>query len=444
VITAAEAIDRLGIPQDPRPGREASLPQPPITARQLKERLAALELTNSASNLTARRRQLIDKLRPRVARGLAGDRYRLGRSVVEAGDWLLMRNPSPYNRFTDLAPGLFTHVGVLTIEEGGDGIRRMVLVDLPERGKRMRAVTIDTFVQRTLHYVVLRHPDRVIARRMAARAREAIGQRTEFDLNFRTTRVTALRGATLAGKKIHTYCAGLLLLCAQETGLPRTAFFPLPEHPAAGKTVENLARLGMTFGRDFISPTGAVFSPQLQIVARRDPLYEPRREIQEAVYDHFAARLETSRLRPVPDLLQTLRQRLAESARSNPLLQQAIAGAAGVDRDTDLVAAARTLAVVETLDQVARGSSDEFYLAREALLAGPEAEWVDAGYLPEAVAELRIYRARHAALQRQWDAGEISYRTLRLELVRDYIRRGRGRIDARFFGQPTARPAKPR
>jgi hypothetical protein len=48
-----------------------------------------------------------------------------------------MRNPSPYNLFTDLSPGLFTHVGVITAETGSDGIRRMVVVDLPERGERM-------------------------------------------------------------------------------------------------------------------------------------------------------------------------------------------------------------------------------------------------------------------------------------------------------------------
>lgn len=434
VIASAEAIGRLGLPQDPRPAREPSLPQPSITARRLHTILLALDLTGLPLELVVRHRRLVSWLRPRIDGGIPGDSYRLGRFEVHAGDWLLMRNPSPYNRFTDLAPGLFTHVGVITVEPGSDGIRRMVVVDLPELGKRMRAVTVDTFVKRTLHYVVLRHPDRAVARVMAARAREAIGQRTEFDLNFRTDRVAALRGQPLVGKKIHTYCAGLLLLAAQETGRSREAFFPLPEYPAGGHAVENLAGLGMTFGRDFISPTGAIFSPQLMIAARRDPMYEPRREIQEAVYDHFAVHLEQSRLKPAPDLLQTLRLKLAEAARTNPLLTTAMAGVAGVDRDTDLVAAARTLAVVETLDQIARGSSDEFFLAREALLAGPEAEWVREGYRGEEIAELRIYRARHAELLRQWQTDQAPYRAVRISLVRYYIGQGKRRIDARFFG----------
>jgi hypothetical protein len=49
-----------------------------------------------------------------------------------------MRNPSPYNLFTDLAPGLFTHVGVVAVETGSDGKRRMVVVDLPSAERRCR------------------------------------------------------------------------------------------------------------------------------------------------------------------------------------------------------------------------------------------------------------------------------------------------------------------
>ena len=58
-----------------------------------------------------------------------------------------MRNPSPYNLFTDISPGLFTHVGVVASETGDDGVARIVLVDLPERGSRMPATKVDTCEQ---------------------------------------------------------------------------------------------------------------------------------------------------------------------------------------------------------------------------------------------------------------------------------------------------------
>jgi len=297
----------------------------------------------------------------------------------------------------------------------------------------MQAVTVDTFVQRTLYYLVLRHPDPAVGRVMGARAREAIGRRTEFDLNFRTQRLQRLRGQPLAEKKIHTYCAGLLLLCAQETGLDRHAFFPLPERPAGGNTVRNLAKLGLTFGSDFVSPTGAIFSPHLEIVGRSDPMYDPRREVQEAVYDCFAARLAGGELVPAPDWAQTFRLKLAEAARSNPLLAQAMADVTGVDRDTDLVAAAKTLTVVETLDRIAQGSSDEFYLARAAIMAGPEPELLRGGYSEEEIREMRVYRGRHEELLDAWQTARISLRELDARLVAYYVEQGKGRLGARFF-----------
>ena len=101
-----------------------------------------------------------------------------------------MRNPSPYNLFTDLSPGLFTHVGVVAAETGKDGIRRLVLVDLPERGTTMPATNVDAFVNRSLHYMFLRHPDPAVAKKMGDTAAAVIGAPTEFDLNFRTDHVT--------------------------------------------------------------------------------------------------------------------------------------------------------------------------------------------------------------------------------------------------------------
>ena len=201
----------------------------------------------------------------------------VGGEDLEPGDWLLMRNPSPYNLFTDLSPGLFTHVGVVTLEKGSDGIQRMVLVDLPERGNRMPATNIDTFLERSRHYLFLRYPDSEIGRRMGDTAASLIGSEAEFDLTFRTDRVAELAGQPLAGKKITTYCAGLLLLCALETGHGREEFFPIPEGAAGGETVDNLAQLGISFGRDFISPTGGLFSPRLKSSPAANRLMIPTR-----------------------------------------------------------------------------------------------------------------------------------------------------------------------
>jgi hypothetical protein len=171
VLAAAEAIRTLGLPQDPRPGQDETLPQPPITAGKLRERLLGID----RSRWTADQRRRVDELSAWLAarseHGLEFDTYRLGQFEVQPGDWLLMRNPSPYNLFTDLAPGLFTHVGVVALETGSDGKRRMVVVDLPERGTSMPATNVEIFIQRTLNYVFLRHPDLEIAKKMGAGCR---------------------------------------------------------------------------------------------------------------------------------------------------------------------------------------------------------------------------------------------------------------------------------
>ncbi len=228
VLAAAEAIRSLGLPQDPRPGQDASLPTPPITAEKLLNRLEQIDSKQWKPDEVSRANALLSWLPGKVEPGLEGNTYRVGNFEVQPGDWLLMRNPSPYNLFTDLSPGLFTHVGVVTVEVGSDGKRRMVVVDLPERGTSMPATNVETFLDRTLNYVFLRHPDPEVARKMGEAAAEMIGNPTQFDLNFRTDRIAALRGKPLHGQKIHTYCAGLLLLCAQQTGLPRDTF--LPDH----------------------------------------------------------------------------------------------------------------------------------------------------------------------------------------------------------------------
>ncbi len=432
-IAAAETIRQIGLPQAPRPGRDPTLPTPPITARELHRLVQAVDARQLSGDRQQQRAALLSWLATRAERGVTDERLRVGNFTVEPGDWLLMRNPSPYNLFTDLAPGLFTHVGVVTSEMGSDGIRRMVLVDLPERGSEMNVTNFDTFVLRTLHYVVLRHEDPAVRAKMAEVARSVIGCPTQFDLNFRTERVEKLKGTPLAGQKIHTYCAGLLLLCAQETTAPREEFFPIPEFPAGGKTEENLAQLGLTFGDKFISPTGALFSPRLQIVGRRQSMYDPTREAEEAVFNHFAESLIDRTLTPSPDLFQTIRLKLAEAGKTNPLLARALAEAAGVNQETDLVSAARTAAVVEALDEIAHRASGEFVYARQALLAGSVEKLAKQGVADENLAAVTAYRQRHADLYQRVTSGQITPRDLRVELLEFYIRQGNRELDERFF-----------
>lgn len=432
-LAATRAIRELGLPQDARPGSPTDTPAPPVTARAVLGHLARHASGNLPAELARQRGELTSWLDERATHGLGESRLRLGGFDVEPGDWLLMRNPSPYNLFTDLSPGLFSHVGVVAEEQGKDGIRRMVLVDLQERGARMAATSVELFVQRSLHYVFLRHPDAKTARAMGEAARSVIGNPTEFDLNFRTERVLELAHQPLAGRKINTYCAGLLLLCALQTDRPRDEFFPMSEFAAGGHTVENLARLGMSFGRDFISPTGSLFSTHLEIVGRREPMYDPRRQVEEAVFDHFADCLVRKKLAPAIDLFDSLRLKVAEAARSNPALERALARAAGVSSDTDMVGAARGAAVVETLDEVAFSTSAEFVKAREALRAPPAAAGRRASAEAQTTSRLQ---QRHSALYAQVQRGTVSPRDVRIALVDEYIRRGRQEIERRFFAGP--------
>ena len=311
MIEAAEAIRRLGLPQDPRPEGDDSDPAVPLTARQLLDIVNALPLGRGSPALQQRRAVLSQWLDQRARQGVLGDTFRMGTCEVRSGDWLLMRNPSPYNLFTDLSPGLFTHVGVVTVEVGTDGIRRFVVVDLPERGDHIPASNVDSYVSRTLHYFFLRHTDPQVGSRMGDAARDIIGNESQFDLLFRTSGVESLRGKSLKQQPIHTYCAGLLLLCAQQTGLPREEFFPIVEEPAGGYCVENLQSLGLSIGDRFVSPTGAIFAPHMAIAGRCEPMYDPTRDIKEAVYDHFAQRMRERKLVPSPDLSQMLVEKLA-------------------------------------------------------------------------------------------------------------------------------------
>ncbi|HVC98819.1 MAG TPA: hypothetical protein VND64_34460 [Pirellulales bacterium] len=432
-VEAADVVRRIGLPQDPWPGTEEKLPPPAVTAERLHEILSRIEATSLKGESARRHTELLAWLAERRDKGLTEESYRVGTLEVRPGDWMLMRNPSPYNQFTDLSPGLFTHVGVATLERGADGIQRMVIVDLPERGSHIPATNVDAYLERTLHYCFLRHPNPAVAQPMAKAARDVIGNESQFDLNFLTSRVLDLKGQPLAGRKIHTYCAGLLMVCALQTPADRSEFFPIADGPAGGMTSENLAKLGLSIGQDFLSPTGALFSPKLEVVGRREAMYDPAREVEEAIFDHFAHLLATRTLVPSPDWFQSMRLKLAEASKHNPLLAEAIARAAKVSADTDLVSAAKAAAVVETLDEIAFGASAEFLDARDILLEGSEQELIADGADAEELKEVRAYRRRHSSLYDRVRRGQASRRQLRVELVDHYIRWGKAELERRFF-----------
>ncbi|HVW36135.1 MAG TPA: hypothetical protein VHB99_02480, partial [Pirellulales bacterium] len=437
-IAVAETIRRIGLPQEPRPGTTDENEMPPITPRELYDHVSRVPEARISAAWRGRRRELLAWLGKIAREGITEGRYRIGSFEVQPGDWLLMRNPSPYNLFTDLSPGLFTHVGVVALERGSDGIQRMVLVDLPERGSTIPATNVETYVMRTLHYCFLRHPDPKVAAAMGQAAAEVIGNESQFDLNFRTDRVAALAEGSLKGKKVHTYCAGLLLLCALKSEAPRAEFFPIAEFPAGGRTTANLAQLGLSIGDNFISPTGAIFSQKLQLVGRREPMYDPRREVEEAIFDHFAQLLATQTLAPAPNLFQALRLKMAEAAKDNPLLAQALAKAAQVNAETDLVSAAKAAAVVETLDEIAYSCSGDCLDARDSLRAGPLEAMSAAGYDAQDIAAAKAYRKRHADLYDKLRQNSITPRRLRIGLVDYYIALGKNELERRFFRQAEA------
>jgi hypothetical protein len=182
-----------------------------------------------------------------------------------------------------------------------------------------------------------------------------------------------------------------------------------------------------------VSPTGALFSPVLEIVGRRDPMYEPEREIRETIYDYFAEGLKTKTLTPSPDEKQALLIRLAEMAKNNPLLAAAIARSQGVSAEMDLVSAARAAAVVETLDDIAYAASDGFFDARQAIRAPSMEELTRQGVSSEDLKRLRLLRTRHGNLYRQWQQRALTPRDLRVALVNYYIESGKSQIDRRFF-----------
>lgn len=439
-ICAAETIRQLGLPQDPRPGGDPKLPPPAITAAELQRVVANLDTRSLNRDLSLRRAELLRWLEQRRKHGVESDGYQVGRYLIQPGDWLLMRNSSPYNLFTDLAPGLFTHVSVVTIERDANGFQRMVVVEVTERANRIPANNLESVLDVPLYYAFLRHDDPAVARKMSDVAAALIGNELEYDMSFETARVTELQGKPLAGLKIKAYCAGLPLLCAQETSLPREEFFPIPEYPAGGRAVANLNKLGVRFGNDFVSPTGSLFSQRMRIVARSEHIYAPGREIEQAIYDHAAACIIDKELMPTPNLFQSLRLKLADASKGNPVLARALAAAAGVSADTDLVTAAKTLAVLETLFEIATGNSNQLLDALDAVYGGSPEDLATIGRKPDEIDRITKLRARHADLRQRAEQGQLSPRQVRDALVGYYIEQGKHQIDQRFFAAESAQP----
>ena len=430
LVQAIETIRSIGLPQDKRPGQDPSLPDPAITAGELHQ---LLEARRAPAEFAERQAELVNWLSQRMEHGVLADRFRVGGLELLPGDWLLMRNPSPYNLFTDISPGLFTHVGVVGVEQDSYGRRRFVIVDLPERGDRIPATNTDLYLLRTVHYFLLRHSDPEVGRKMGLVASSLVGNESQFDLTFRTDRVAAWRGKLDKQTRIHTYCAGFLLLCAQETAAPREEFFPISELPAAGHCPENLGKLGLAIGSDFVSPTGAIFSPNLDIVAEREPMYSPGREIKESIYNDFASCMVTKPLTPSPDTYQALREKVAGLAKYNPWLAKALARVNRVSEHLDLESAAKAAAVIETLDEIADSHRGEFVQARQALLAGPLDALQARGADAATIELFQSYRQQHAGLFRRLLDGQLTPRELRISLVDYYCQRGQRRLRERFF-----------
>ncbi len=135
---------------------------------------------------------------------------------------------------------------------------------------------------------------------------------------------------------------------------------------------------------------------------------------------------------PSPDAFQVLRLKVAEYSKTSDALKKALASAVGVTEEMDLVAAAKAKALVETLDEVAFGASGEYLAARDAVMSGP---LPPPGERPTRKAQEKRekYRTRHAELTKRWDAGQLSPRGLRIELVRFYMEQGKREMERRFF-----------
>jgi hypothetical protein len=432
-IEVAETVLEIGLPQEPDAAQSSEVGTAPLLPSELIELMRRIPASALDEEYLRRRDAIIARLSEYAEKGLTTPSLRIGRLDVRPGDWLLIRNPSPYNLFTNISPGLFTHVGVVAEHRDSRGIRRLVVVEILEQGTRIQYSNVDAYLQVTLNYVFLRHRDPAVARKMAERALEAIGRPCRFDLAFQLQGAERLKGRPLANEKIETYCAGMLLLCAQETGLPVEQFFPLPEKTLSPRVMENLHRMGMAVGTELVSPTGPLFAQDMEMIGRRDALWDPSREIEQAIFDHFAERILADTVYPKANLYQGLRQQIAEMSQENAYLAGVLATLGDVDAETDLAAAARAAAVVEALDEVAYGQSEVYRDLWNAFRAGPRELMERRGLNDEAIRRIEELRTSQGDLWESWIARRINPLELRSALVNQCIEKGERMVDSRFF-----------
>jgi hypothetical protein len=430
-VYAASTIRFVGLPQKWRIGQDVGLAKPIVGAQELLSIVNRVNTAQLNETYAERLKTLKLWLANRTSKGIIGDTYRWGEVEVQPGDWLLTRSASPYSYFTDLSPSLFTHIGVVTAETGSDGHRRFVVVDLPERGAKMPATNIDSFLQETVHYSVLRFDDPAANKTMSEIARQLIGKPIVFDLQFQTDRISSSKGNLDKTEFVHTYCAGLPFICAQETSISIDQFFPIRERAANKLCMANLEKLGLAIGENFASPTGAMFSKQMKIASFPKPMYDPSQEVKETVYQHFAESMLQKNLTPSPNALQLLRERVAVVAKESPILAKAMAAANNVDQRLDLESAAKAIAVIESLDGIANSNATQFDRARRAV--SMPAQTGISRITDAATQELHTLQRIHSQLRARFLGGSLSPRQLRIELVRYYSQQGIRAVDQRFF-----------
>jgi hypothetical protein len=191
--------------------------------------------------------------------------------------------------------------------------------------------------------------------------------------------------------------------------------------------------MGLRFGRDFISPTGSLFAPRMQVVAFGQPMFDAGRKIEQGVFDYFAQAMQENVLTPKTTAYQQLRLQVAKVASTQALVREALAAAANVSPETDLVAASKAAAVVETLDDIAYGASEAYEEAMMALTSGPPRELQANGMEPEEIQQVLTIRQEHARLWNRLLAGQTTPQEITDELIEYYVGQGCREMDRRFF-----------
>jgi len=103
----------------------------------------------------------------------------------------------------------------------------------------------------------------------------------------------------------------------------------------------------------------------MEIVGRREPMYRPRREVEEAVYDYFASGVGHAADDAAGNAGYTRSQRLRCGATNRCGAGVSFGG--GCRRRDGSGGGAKAAAVVETLDEVAGAAGANFQAARDAV-----------------------------------------------------------------------------